>query len=275
MAGGPIEALTVHQALRAAAARTAALLGTAHDPGAAVPGLTWTVGEIAAHLVAELRHYAALVNGERNAAATVALAADQETPSGRSAMANATQLAEFTERDPSRLAGMMVPAAEDFIAAAGRRRAGERIPTPNGLSMTTPTMATALLGEQLIHGLDIARAVNSPWPISRADALQVIAGVMAMVPDYVDRRRAAGLHVSYELRFRGGPRYQLIINDGTAAITTPGQKADCWISADPVSFLLVGYGRTGQWGQIARGKILAGGRKPWLGLAFSRLITGP
>lgn len=90
-------------------------------------------------------------------------------------------------------------------------------------------MATALLGEQLIHGLDIARAANSPWSISCADALQVIAGVMAMAPDYVDRRQAAGLHVSYELRFRGGPRYRLMVQDGTAAITAPGQKVDCWI----------------------------------------------
>jgi uncharacterized protein (TIGR03083 family) len=275
MVGGPIEAPVVHRALRAAAAQTAALLRSSHDSDTAVPELAWTVGETAAHLVAELTYYTGFVNGDRNAAATVALAADQETPSARSAAANTAQLAEFTERDPSRLAGMMVPAAEDFIAAAGRRRADEPILTPNGLFMTTPTMATALLGEQLIHGLDIARALNSPWPISRADALQVIAGVMAMVPDYLDRRRAAGLHVSYELRFRGGPRYQLVIDDGTAAIATPGRKADCWISADPVAFLLVGYGRTGQWGQIVRGKILAGGRKPWLGLAFGGLITGP
>ena len=240
-----------------------------------MPDLGWTVGETAAHLVAELKHYAAFVNGERDAAASLALAADRETPSHRSAVANAAQLAEFTERDLSRLADMMVPAADDFIAAAVRRRADDRILTTNGLSMTAQTMATALLGEQLIHGLDIARAANSPWSISCADALQVIAGVMAMAPDYVDRRQAAGLHVSYELRFRGGPRYRLMVQDGTAAITAPGQKVDCWISADPVAFLLIGCGRTGQWGQILRGKILAGGRKPWLGLTFGRLITGP
>ena len=98
---------------------------------------------------------------------------------------------------------------------------------------------------------------------------------MRVVPDYLDRRRAAGLHVSYELRFRGGPRYRVSIDDGKAAISAASEKADCWISAGPVGFLLVGYGRTGQWGQIARGKILAGGREPWLGLAFGGLITGP
>ena len=170
---------------------------------------------------------------------------------------------------------MIVPAAEEFAAAAARHGPDERILTSNGLSMTTQTMTAALLGELLIHGVDIARAAKTPWPISRAEALHVIAGVMAMVPDYLDRERAAGLHVSYELRFRGGPSYRITVDDGTAAVTAPGPRPDCWISADPVAFLLVGYGRTGQWTQIARGKLLAGGRKPWLGLAFGQLITGP
>jgi hypothetical protein len=42
--------------------------------------------------------------------------------------------------------------------------------------MTTPTMSAALLGELLIHGLDIARAAQLPWPVGRTDALHVIAG---------------------------------------------------------------------------------------------------
>lgn len=58
-------------------------------------------------------------------------------------------------------------------------------------------------------------------------------------------------------------------------MTEPGPKSDCTISADPVAFLLVGYGRTGQWGEIARGKLVAGGRKLWLGLSFGRLLTSP
>jgi hypothetical protein len=97
----------------------------------------------------------------------------------------------------------------------------------------------------------------------------------AALRDAADRTAAKGRHVSYELRFRGGPGYRVSFDDGMAAVTEPGQKADCTISADPAAFLLVGYGRTGQWGQLARGKIIAGGRKPWLGLAFGHLVTSP
>lgn len=262
------------QALRQAAARTAELLRAVPHPDAVVPGLAWTIGETAAHLVAELADYAAFACGDRDPGPPLARGVNQ-TATQQQAASNAEQLGRFTERDLPRLASMLAPAVEDFIAATARCRLGERILTGNGLTMTTPTMASALLGEQLIHGLDIARAARIGWPISRADALRVVAGVMTMVPDYLDRQRAAGLNVSYELRFRGGPRYRITVDDGTATITAPGPRADCWISADLVAFLLVGYGRTGQWAQILRGKLLGGGRKPWLPLAFGKLLTGP
>jgi hypothetical protein len=42
-----------------------------------------------------------------------------------------------------------------------------------------------------------------------------------------------------------------------------------------VVFLLVGYGRGGQPGRIARGKFVAGGRNPWLGFAFGTPLAGP
>jgi uncharacterized protein (TIGR03083 family) len=262
-------------ALQAAVARTAALLRAVPDPHAAVPGLEWTVAETAAHLVAELHDYTGFLTGKRRADDRVGGEPGQRGPSEHGAISNAAQLDEFAERDLSRLADMLVPAAREFAAAAAERPVGETVLADNGLSMTLSTMTAALLGEQVVHGLDIARAAGVRWSISRADALVVVDGVMAMVPDYVDRRRAAGLHRSYELRFRGGVRYRLVLDDGTASITEPGQRVDCWISADPVAFVLVGYGRAGQWGPIIRGKILAGGRKPWLGLSFGGLITGP
>jgi hypothetical protein len=45
--------------------------------------------------------------------------------------------------------------------------------------------------------------------------------------------------------------------------------------ADPAAFLLVGSGLRSQWGQIARGKLLTWGRKPWLALRFVSLFSPP
>jgi uncharacterized protein (TIGR03083 family) len=272
MTSASIDSQTAGQGLRQAAVRAAGLLRAVRPPDAAVPGLTWTVSETAAHMVAEVRDYAAFASGELDPGPPLA---PGEPAARRQASANSAQLARFTERDLPRLADMLAPAAEDFLAAAARYGAGDRVRVSNGLSMTVPTMTAALLGELLIHGLDIARAAGLPWRISRAEALPVIAGVMALVPDYLDRQRAAGVRARYELRFRGGSRYQVTISHGAAEVTAPGPRPDCWISADPAAFMLVGYGRGSQWPQILRGRLVAGGRKPWLGPAFGGLITGP
>jgi len=58
-------------------------------------------------------------------------------------------------------------------------------------------------------------------------------------------------------------------------VTAAGLPVDCWISADPATFLLLGYGRVSRRSQIVRGRIAAGGNKPWLAVAFDRLLAGP
>jgi uncharacterized protein (TIGR03083 family) len=261
------------RALQQAAIRTAELLRRVPDPDATVPGLSWTVAETAAHIVGDLRCNTAFLTGERDAGEFLNGAQEAKTPGERSAAVNARLLEEVTTRNTHELADMVAQAAEDFAGAAAKQPDGKQVLTAPGLPMTVHVLTAAMLGEQLVHGLDIARAARAQWPISREEALLVIDGVVALMPEYVDAERAAGLHVTYELRFRGGPRYQLRIDDGKAAVTAEGRKADCWISADPVAFLLVGYGRVGQWSQVLRGKIISGGRKPWLGLNFGKIIS--
>jgi hypothetical protein len=144
--------------------------------------------------------------------------------------------------------------------------------------MTPPTLVSICLGEQLIHGLDLARAGGRPWPIDRSDALRVIPGMMAIAADYVDQKKAKHLHLDYELRFGPDDRYRFSIDSGQVTISqvdSRPDRPDCVITADPAAFLLVGYGRVGQWGQILRGKLRAGGRRPWLALRFSSLLIRP
>ncbi|MEV6844077.1 maleylpyruvate isomerase N-terminal domain-containing protein [Actinoplanes sp. NPDC051411] len=251
-------------ALRSAAGRTAAVIRAAGEPGARVPGLDWTVAETAVHLVHEFGDYTAYAQGRKK------VAESDQSPSRRNAVANAAQLREDPDRDLGSLADRLGPAVDGFLAVPARE---ERVLVSNGVWMTWSTMMSALLGELLVHGLDVARASRQPWRIGRDEALHVIAGVMAMVPDYLDRERAAGVTASFDLRLRGGPRHLISVADGEAVVGCG--SGDCWIVADPVAFLLVGFGRAGQWGQIARGRMLAGGRKPWLATKFGTLITGP
>jgi uncharacterized protein (TIGR03083 family) len=257
-------------ALPAAAERTAQLMREITDPNASVPGLRWTAAELAAHVVADLRTYTGVVAGQGPAVAPgTAPAAELGTAE------NQRQLAGYPERSPDRLAAELTRAMPAFVAAAEAASPGAQLGSPVGVAMTPATIAAIVLGEQLIHGLDLARAAGRPWPIEAADARLVIPGLIDLLPSYINRGKARGLRARYELRFGGDLRYQLTVDDGAATTGPATGQADCVITADPVAFLLVGYGRTGPWGPMLRGQLRAGGRKPWLGFRFNGLTASP
>jgi putative sterol carrier protein len=58
-------------------------------------------------------------------------------------------------------------------------------------------------------------------------------------------------------------------------VTAAGEPADCTISADPVAFLLLGYGRISQLSPLLRGKIRPGGWMPWRAMKFGSLLSSP
>lgn len=262
----------LRRALVAATERTAQLVRGASGTSTQVPGLTWTVGETAAHLVGGISAYAGFVDGSRDAVSDLAGMPGTEGPAERGAIMNARTLQEVTERDGDRLADLLASAVAGYLDAVEGHPLDEPVLAWTGVAMTVPVMTAALLGELLLHGWDIAGATGLRPTIDRREALLVIAGIVALIPEYVDRDRTRGLHVTYELRLRGGRRYVIAIDDSTARIDPPNASVDCWISADPAAFLLVGYGRVSQWGQVLRGRMLSGGRKPWLGMQFGRLV---
>jgi hypothetical protein len=147
-----------------------------------------------------------------------------------------------------------------------------------GPSLTVAEMTCVLLVEALVHGYDLAGTLGRPWTIDRAEANLVVAGMLAILPQFVNPAAARGASVAYELRMRDGPKAVVRIRDGALTVDSSaasGAAVDCHISADPAAFLLVGYGRTSQWGPIVRGRLLAWGRRPWQALRFGSFIRSP
>jgi hypothetical protein len=137
---------------------------------------------------------------------------------------------------------------------------------------------TALaLGELTVHGHDIATGTGRPWPIPAEHAKLIVGTVCPeMSPLAVRPEAARGAPVTYEVRLRGnGPRYVIRVADGTAEVRAVGGPVDCVISADPVTYLLVVYGRMPLGRALMRGEMLARGRRPWLGLRFKDLFFNP
>jgi hypothetical protein len=261
-------------ALRAAVKRSSQMWRRVEAPDAPVPGLAWTAAEAAAHVVGDLRDYTQALTRHARGYMTHRNR-PTESPSHLSAKVNARHLEEIPDRDLNRLADHLEAEAARYLDVATDADPAVDIETPNALVLAPPTMACLLLGEQLVHGLDIARAGRLPWTIGAPDALLVTPGAMAVMPQYLRPGPAAGVRMSFELRLRGGPSYRLSIADGSAEIGAAGEKADCRITADPVDFLLLGYGRIPQWSVLLRGRLRPGGRKPWLAGRFGRLLYNP
>jgi uncharacterized protein (TIGR03083 family) len=263
-------------ALADAVVRSAQLWRSIADPAAPVPGLAWTAGQTAAHVVGDMREYTEAltthVNGDR-----AAIQVPDGSPAQARTAVNDRHLTDISERDMRQLADMLEETAARYLAVAAAVDPSERasILTADGLVLEPAVMTCLLLGEQLVHGLDIARAADRPWSIGPEDALLVIPSVLALAPKYLRPSRTKNLNISFELRMRGGPRYRVAIANGTGVVTVAGEKADCVITADPVTFLLLGLGRVPQLPQLLRGRLRAGGRKPWLAAKFGTLMASP
>ncbi|MFF2204869.1 maleylpyruvate isomerase family mycothiol-dependent enzyme [Streptomyces sp. NPDC058145] len=257
------------QAIRGTAEEIAALVRRAGDTALAVPGSEWTVGEVAAHLAMANELMADLAAGRERSYG-------DGTPQSL-ADANAESLAVFAERRAEPLATMITEQVEAFLDALSRSAADGQAPTtPLGV-MSRSVLASYLLTHMLGHGYDLARALKSPHMVDPARVSLCMPFMLSVMPRVADPEATAGLEARYRIKLRGGETFGVSLADGAVRVT-PGsapQDVDCTILLDPVAFLLIALGRLNPWRAIARGQVLAWGRRPWLAPRFPTLFTAP
>ncbi|MEV7698663.1 MULTISPECIES: maleylpyruvate isomerase family mycothiol-dependent enzyme [Streptomyces] len=254
-------------ALRATAEEVAQLLRRAPDTGAAVPGLVWTVGERAAHLAQANELMADVAAGRPRRHG-------DGTPEGIAA-ANEQALDAFAERRADPLAAMIVTRTEAYLEAVASHPAEETLLTPMG-PMNRVVLGSYLLTHMLGHGVDLARALKRPHMVDRARARLTLPFLLEAMPRVTDAAATAGLNARYAVRLWGGGRFGVTFTDGTATVGHAfPDRPDCTISIEPVTFLLMALGRCSPAGAMARGRVLAWGRRPWLGPRFPEYFTAP
>jgi uncharacterized protein (TIGR03083 family) len=265
-------------AISAEAGRFAALLRETDDIGRPVAGTDWTVAETAAHVSVVLGAFSAAIAGEPQAL-TPEQYLDADFPT-RLAAANDATIAMVDHSDAGRLAEVITVGAQRFLEFASAADPQMECATPwygPGRARTPDCLTALALGELTVHGHDIATGTGRPWRISAEHAKLIVGTVCPEMSPLVVRPEAGrAAPVTYEVRLRGdGPRYVIRVADGTAEVRAAGDPVDCVISADPVTYLLVVYGRMSLGRALLRGGILAKGRRPWLGLRFKNLFFNP
>ncbi|MFN2555645.1 MAG: maleylpyruvate isomerase N-terminal domain-containing protein [Nitriliruptorales bacterium] len=267
----------VGTAIESVAGRVARVIRSASDLSRAVPRLEWTAAETAAHLVAVCRVYTEAITGYEEKWMAPYLSGPDSAPA-RVAEGNARTLAQMTDHDAASLSRQLDEAVRAFLGALAGRSGSTSVKTPwwgEGHSRDLASLAAIALGEFVVHGYDIARALGQSWAIDPAHARLVLDSAMWEIPHHVNPETARDVDASYMIHVRGGRRFVIHFDQGSATMHTSREPVDCHLWVDPVAFLLVGYGRIGQWGPIAKGKLVAWGRKPWLGVKFKSLLLDP
>lgn len=239
--------------------RFADLLRAAPTPTEPIPGLEWDVGELGAHVVSVPTRYRRM------------MATPEPFPVSLSAM-NEAEIAAVSTREPEELADLLSEEVAALLDDLGDH--GDRVVPFFGMEHTVAGLAGVLLGELLLHGMDLAGLQGERVTMTHADALAFARGIVPAVVHSVDAQQVARTRGTFHLHLRPDDDWTFVVGDGTVAVT-PGRprRADVRISADPVAFVLTGYGRANPAVAAATGRIVAYGRKPWLAGRFSKLFA--
>jgi hypothetical protein len=192
-------------ALRRAADSTAVLVRSQPDLRPPIPSSEWTVREVAVHLMTGALLSADIATGMPSPVASLSVEAI--------AKENAQRIADIPEGDPATLAQLSGDAVGRLLEATDGRNGDEEVAWHGGLRISVVQLVCVSLGEQVLHGHDIAIAVGSRWPIRPTDARLVLHS-------YATIETGA---------FRLHPR---LVNHSAGNDTT-----------DPVTMLLAGTGR--------------------------------
>ncbi len=128
------------------------------------------------------------------------------------------------------------------------------------------TWRTNWLGELLLHGQDIARAVKAPWTIAERDMLLVARGLMQIGPAYVRASIAPGTDICAAILIPEAHPYLIHIHDGVGEIRArrPNDRPDAVLRLPASVMTQLLYQRIGPFTAARHGMRVVGGRRPWL-----------
>lgn len=275
-------------ALREEATRVTNLLRSIRDPGSHAVG-QWNLSEVAMHLSQAWLAVPCLARRNLSrvyeVVPSLAGVADDSLIQDMRDLADTTILAVRSdpERDLIVLADRIKARAQEYLdECVGADPDAPRAWLVQGATVGQLTLTYHLLNETIVHGYDIARAAGHRWRIKPAHAAMVLGRFIVPIlqtldsRDMVNAEKASGLRATYGLRIRGGDNFHFIFDDGNLTIVKPSsRRVDCHISVDPVAFLMVVWNRQSQWAAIAKGQLIAWGRKPWLGPRFRTPMCDP
>jgi mycothiol maleylpyruvate isomerase-like protein len=230
------------------------------DPQARPPGSAWTVQQVLAHVLTVAHRYQQYGRGLE--------------------FRRAVNFAEMHEINQAELKAVMAPVPEladqlraveaEMEALFDRLPLNDRpeIPFHGGILVSDITGITNWLGELLIHGLDIARAVKVPWELPERDMLLVLRGMMQITPAALRAGVPHDTDICVAITLPEARPYLIHVHHGIAETRElrPGDRPDAVLRLPASTLQQMLYGRMGPIAAVRNGLRIVGGRRPWKAL---------
>lgn len=231
----------------------------AADPLARPRGSHWTVQQYAAHVLSVALHYREINHGrEYLRAATTGEVHLNNQAEMEALIAPVPELADQLQALAAEMDGY-------FDAHTDDRRV---IPFHGGAMVSGITGQTNWLGELVMHGSDIARAVKAPFKIDERDMLLVARGMMEYGHGFLRADTSPDTDVCVALKVPDARPYVIHIHGGIAEFRarTPADRPDAVLRVPASTLTEMLYERIGPFTAVRRGLFIVGGRRPWAAL---------
>lgn len=234
--------------------------GREGDP---VPGMDWTVGQLATHLAAVAVFYEKYFNGTESYGYDVTALTES----------NERFMAEYGNRDCAEMATDIRTSYAGMIAVADGLQALDRLPWHAGPMPVAAVMGVGL-NELVLHGRDLAAALGRPWQITPDAARHGIRAALAVAPHVVNLELAAQKPTTYRVYVPGVVTSEWRFDNQGLQISARGTNArvSCSTRIEPRTMLLVAYGRTTALRAALTAKALSWGRRPLASLNLANYV---
>ena len=251
----------LRQRIAAARVRFDRLLRSA-DPKARIPGGDWTVAQLGAHMVNITHRYRQVIRGEDFSRAMSVSDMD---------VINQAEMEALVAPIPELADQIQAVADEMDVWFDAHSDDPEVVAFHGGAMISGLTTQTNWLGELVMHGSDVARAIKVPFTMDERDMLLVARGMMEYGHGFLRPDVSPATNVSVALKIPGGVPYLIHIHDGIAEFRA--RRADdrpdsvMRVRASTLTELL--YKRIGQVTAARQGLFIVGGRRPWVALKLA------
>jgi uncharacterized protein (TIGR03083 family) len=228
------------------------------DPDARPPHSNWTVQQVVSHVLTLTSRYLQYVEGGYSLAVHPREVSVLNQSELEAAMAPIPELIDRLQALAPNLDRLF-----DDVADLGRVLAFHCGAVVDGI-----TWQTNWLGELLLHGQDIARAVNAPWVIAERDMLLIARGLMQIGPAYVRTSIAHNTDICAAVVIPEARPYLIHIHHGVCEIRgrQPNDRPDAILRLPASTLAQLLYQRIGPLTAVRKGLRVVGGRRPWLAL---------